>query len=54
MTIRDRIFDRLDELGITQKEFSEKTGIPQWSQGHRIKMPGDKDHEILIKMRDRK
>ncbi|MBQ6090891.1 MAG: helix-turn-helix transcriptional regulator [Lachnospiraceae bacterium] len=29
MTIRDRIFDRLDELGMTQKEFSEKTGIPQ-------------------------
>ncbi|MBQ6090879.1 MAG: helix-turn-helix domain-containing protein [Lachnospiraceae bacterium] len=29
MTIRDRIFDRLDQLGMTQKEFSEKTGIPQ-------------------------
>ena len=29
MTIRDRIFDKLDELNITQKEFSEKTGIAQ-------------------------
>ncbi len=29
MTVRDRIFDKLDELGMTQKEFSEKTGIPQ-------------------------
>ena len=29
MTIRDRIFDKLDELNMTQKEFSEKTGIAQ-------------------------
>ena len=29
MTIRDRIFDRLDELDMTQKEFSIRTGIPQ-------------------------
>ena len=29
MTIRDRIFDKLDELGMTQKEFSVRTGIPQ-------------------------
>ena len=29
MTIRDRIFDKLDELGMTQKEFSSRTGIPQ-------------------------
>ena len=29
MTIRDRIFDKLDELNMTQKDFSEKTGIPQ-------------------------
>ncbi|MBQ6967981.1 MAG: helix-turn-helix transcriptional regulator [Lachnospiraceae bacterium] len=29
MTVRDRIFDKLDNMGMTQKEFSEKTGIPQ-------------------------
>ena len=29
MTIGDRIFERLSEIGITQKEFSEKTGISQ-------------------------
>ena len=29
MTVRDRIFDKLEELGMTQKEFSEKTRIPQ-------------------------
>lgn len=29
MLIRDRIFDKLDELDMTQKEFSERTGIPQ-------------------------
>jgi transcriptional regulator with XRE-family HTH domain len=29
MTIRDRIFDRLEKINMTQKEFSEKTGIPQ-------------------------
>lgn len=29
MTIRDRIFSKLEELNMTQKEFSEKTGIPQ-------------------------
>jgi len=29
MTIRDRIFEKLDELNMTQKEFSERTGIPQ-------------------------
>ena len=29
MLIRDRIFDRLEELNMTQKEFSERTGIPQ-------------------------
>ncbi len=29
MTIRDRIFDKLQELDMTQKSFSEKTGIPQ-------------------------
>ena len=29
MLIRDRIFSQLEELGMTQKEFSEKTGIPQ-------------------------
>ena len=29
MTIRDRIFDKLAELNMTQKDFSEKTGIPQ-------------------------
>ena len=29
MTIRDRIFERLDELNMTQKDFSDKTGIPQ-------------------------
>lgn len=29
MTIGDRIFDRLKEIGMTQKEFSQKTGISQ-------------------------
>ena len=29
MTIGDRIFERLGEIGMTQKEFSEKTGISQ-------------------------
>ena len=29
MLIRDRIFDKLEELNMTQKEFSERTGIPQ-------------------------
>lgn len=29
MLIRDRIFNKLDEMNMTQKEFSEKTGIPQ-------------------------
>ena len=29
MTIRDRIFDKLDELNMTQKDFSQKTGIPE-------------------------
>lgn len=29
MLIRDRIFIKLEELDMTQKEFSEKTGIPQ-------------------------
>lgn len=29
MTIRDRIFAKLEEYNMTQKEFSEKTGISQ-------------------------
>ena len=29
MTIRDRIFDKLDELNMTQKEFSKRTKIPE-------------------------
>jgi Predicted transcriptional regulators len=29
MTIRDKIFAKLEEYNMTQKEFSEKTGIPQ-------------------------
>ncbi len=29
MTIRDRIFDKLDELNMTQKEFSKRTMIPE-------------------------
>ena len=29
MTIRDRVFSRLSELNMTQKAFSEKTGIPE-------------------------
>ena len=29
MTIRDRIFDRMDELQMTQKEFSKSTGIAE-------------------------
>ena len=31
MTISEKIFNRLNELGMTQKEFSEKTGIAQSS-----------------------
>ena len=29
MTIRDRIFSKISELEITQKEFSKRTGIPE-------------------------
>lgn len=29
MTIRDRIFDKLSELNMTQKEFARRTGIPE-------------------------
>ena len=29
MLIRDRIFDKLDKMNMTQKTFSELTGIPQ-------------------------
>ncbi len=29
MTIRDRIFTKISELGLTQKEFAKKTGIPE-------------------------
>ncbi len=29
MTIRDRIFNKISELDITQKEFSRRTGIPE-------------------------
>jgi DNA-binding transcriptional regulator YiaG len=29
MTIRDRIFDKLEELNMTQKEFSNRTKIPE-------------------------
>ena len=29
MTIRDRIFTKLDEMNMTQKEFSKRTGIPE-------------------------
>ena len=29
MTIRDRVFNKLEELNMTQKEFSELTGIAQ-------------------------
>ena len=29
MTIRDRIFDKLEQMNMTQKDFAEKTGIAQ-------------------------
>ncbi len=29
MTIRDRIFDKLAEMNMTQKEFAKQTGIPE-------------------------
>ena len=29
MTIRDRIFDKLHEMNITQKEFAKRTGIAE-------------------------
>ena len=29
MTIRDRIFSKISELEITQKEFARRTGIPE-------------------------
>jgi transcriptional regulator with XRE-family HTH domain len=29
MLIRDRIFEKLAEMNMTQKEFSKRTGIPE-------------------------
>jgi transcriptional regulator with XRE-family HTH domain len=29
MTISRRVFEKMKEIGLSQKEFSEKTGIPQ-------------------------
>ena len=39
MTIGDRIFEQLNQIGMSQKEFSEKTGISQstiseWKSKH--------------------
>ena len=39
MTISDRIFEKLDKSGMTQKKFSEETGIQQstiseWKKNH--------------------
>ena len=39
MTISERIFEKLNELSMSQKEFSEKTGINQstiseWKKNH--------------------
>ena len=39
MTIRDRIFARLEEMNMTQKEFAKKTRIPEttvsdWKKKH--------------------
>ena len=39
MLIRDRIFNRLEELNMTQKEFSKRTGIAEstisdWRKRH--------------------
>ena len=49
MKIRDRIFDKLDELNMSQKEFSEKTGIPQTTiSDWRKKKTNPKAEKILI------
>ena len=40
MTIRDRIFEKLEELNMTQKEFSLRTGIPQTTVSDRDMVPG--------------
>ena len=29
MTIRDRIFEKIEEMNITQKEFAKRSGIPE-------------------------
>ncbi len=29
MTVSDRVFQIMDQMGMSQKDFSEKTGIPQ-------------------------
>ena len=49
MLIRDRIFDKLEEMNMTQKEFSECTGIPQttisdWKKKDESDSGKDHDH----------
>ncbi len=49
MTIRDRIFDKLTELNMTQKEFSKRTGIPETTVSDwKKKMTNPTAEKILI------
>ena len=49
MLIRDRIFSKLEEMGMTQKEFSRRTGIPQTTVSDwRKKRTNPTSEKILI------
>ena len=45
MTIRDRIFEKLEEMNMSQKDFSDKTGIPQTTVSDWRKNIGALPHE---------
>ena len=49
MLIRDRIFSKLEEMDMTQKEFSRRTGIPQTTiSDWRKKRTNPSSEKILI------
>jgi transcriptional regulator with XRE-family HTH domain len=49
MLIRDRIFAKLQELDMTQKEFSRRTGIPESTiSDRRKKRPNPTTEKILV------
>lgn len=49
MTIRDRIFDKLAEMNMTQKEFSKRTAIPETTVSDwKKKMTNPTAEKILI------